>query len=97
MIRRIQPFSGLGPAGDNSLLVHKSDNSFANTLKRFIASVDGQVKQADNMMRDFAVGKRADLHNVMIETQKADLSLRLLLRIRNKLVEAYQEIMRMQM
>ncbi len=96
MIRKIEPFSQgtlpakvqKAPSGD--------DRSFADTLKRFIAEVDGQLKEADSMMRDFAVGKRADLHNVMIQTQKADLSLRLLLKIRNKLVEAYQEIMRMQ-
>ena len=97
MIRSIQPFSGPGPVDNSSRLARKTDNSFASTLKRFISSVDGQLQRADNMMRDFAVGKRADLHNVMIETQKADLSLRLLLRIRSKLVEAYQEIMRMQM
>ena len=74
----------------------RRDASFATTLKSLIHDVDSQLKRADEMMKEFAVGKKTDLHNVMIETQKADLSLRLLLRIRNKLVEAYQEIMRMQ-
>jgi len=97
MIEKIGPqiSTPLSPKG--KIKSGEPDKSFAATLKHFVKGVDQQVKHADTMMREFAVGKRADLHNVMIEAQKADLSLRLLLRIRNKLVEAYQEIMRMQM
>ncbi|HDG98901.1 MAG TPA: flagellar hook-basal body complex protein FliE [Desulfobacterales bacterium] len=97
MIQRIGTNTDNLWAPKGTKAAESSQESFADTLKRFIKDVDQQVKHADTMMRDFAVGKRADLHNVMIEAQKADLSLRLLLRIRNKLVEAYQEIMRMQM
>ena len=97
MVRSIQPSVQGTLPGIKQEGVSPGDGSFASTLKRFIADVDGQLQKADSMMKEFAVGKRADLHNVMIETQKADLSLRLLLRIRDKLLEAYQEIMRMQM
>ena len=96
MIRDIHAY---GPSAAGTVAqpgAKRSDGSFAKTLKDFIHDVDSQLKRADGMMKEFAVGKRADLHNVMIETEKADLSLRLLLKIRNKLVEAYQEIMRMQ-
>jgi len=96
MIRTIGPLmsnpiakTGQGPA-------NTPENTFANTLKGFIKDVDTQLMNADTMMGEFVVGKRTDLHNVMIETEKADLSLKLLLRIRSKLIEAYQEIMRMQ-
>ncbi|RLB41694.1 MAG: flagellar hook-basal body complex protein FliE [Deltaproteobacteria bacterium] len=96
MIRSIQSHIRGSGQDMGPKVAENRDGDFAKTLKRFIADVDTQLKRADSMMNEFAVGKRADLQNVMIETQKADLSLRLLLRIRNKLVEAYQEIMRMQ-
>ncbi|MBW1720694.1 MAG: flagellar hook-basal body complex protein FliE [Deltaproteobacteria bacterium] len=71
-------------------------DSFADTLKAFARYVDGEIKKSDRMAQEFAVGKRQDIHEVMIAAQKADLSFRFLLQIRNKLMEAYQEVMRMQ-
>jgi flagellar hook-basal body complex protein FliE len=70
--------------------------AFADTLKDFTRYVDGELQKADQIKQEFAVGKRADLHEVMIASEKADLSFRLLLQMRNKMLEAYQEIMRMQ-
>ncbi len=69
---------------------------FGKLLQDFVAKVDGQLKEADQKAVAFAVERKGDLHEVMVEAAKADISLRLLLKIRNKLVEAYQEIMRMQ-
>ena len=70
-------------------------NDFADTLKSMLLHVDRQIKDADQKAEDFALGKEYDLHEIMIASEKADLSFRLLLRIRNKLLDAYQEIMRM--
>lgn len=70
--------------------------AFADTLKDFTRYVDGELQKADQIKQEFAVGTRADLHEVMIASEKADLSFRLLLQMRNKMLEAYQEIMRMQ-
>jgi flagellar hook-basal body complex protein FliE len=58
--------------------------------------VNEELQQADGKMEEFAVGKRSDLHEVVVATEKADISFKLLLQVRNKLLEAYQEIMRMQ-
>ena len=69
---------------------------FLETLKSFYDHVDMQIKEADQKTAEFAVGKQHDLHEIMIATEKAKLSFRLLLQIRNKFLEAYQEIMRMQ-
>ena len=44
----------------------------------------------------FGPGQRDDLHNVMLTMQKAELNLQLAIQIRNRVVEAYQEIMRIQ-
>lgn len=71
-------------------------SSFQDTLTSFVKEVDAELKQADRMTGEFAVGKRQSLHEIMIATEKAGISFKLLSGIRNKLVEAYQEIMRMQ-
>ncbi len=69
---------------------------FMETLKTFYFQVDKSLKEADQKVGEFAVGKRYDLHEIMIATEKAGISFKFLLQIRNKLLEAYQEIMRMQ-
>ncbi|MFH1491043.1 MAG: flagellar hook-basal body complex protein FliE [Pseudomonadota bacterium] len=69
---------------------------FAETLKSLYRQVDQQIHEADLKAEELALGKRQDLHEVMISSQKADLSFRFLLQVRNKLLDAYQEVMRMQ-
>lgn len=69
---------------------------FEDTLKNYIHRVDRQLKEAGDLQVDFAVGNRHDIHEVMIATEKAGISFRLLMQIRNKLLEAYQEVIRMQ-
>lgn len=70
--------------------------NFGDTLKTFCRQVDDQMTEANQKTEEFAVGKNYDLHEVIIATEKADLSFRLLNQIRNKVLDAYQEIMRMQ-
>lgn len=71
-------------------------HSFSETLKSFYSQVNDQISEANQKTGEFATGKHHDLHEIMIATEKADISFRLLLQIRNKLLEGYQEIMRMQ-
>ena len=71
-------------------------NGFQDTLKSLISQVDRQIKEANQKTADFAVGKKYDLHEIMIASEKANLSFKFLLQVRNKLLDAYQEIMRMQ-
>jgi flagellar hook-basal body complex protein FliE len=70
--------------------------SFVDALKGFVGQVDQQIKEANQKADEFAVGKRFDMHEIVIATERADIGFRLLMQIRNKLLEAYQEIMRMQ-
>ena len=72
------------------------NRDFLETLKSFYNQVDRQLKEADQKVGEFAVGKTEDLHEIMIASEKANLSFKLLLQIRNKFLEAYREIMRMQ-
>jgi flagellar hook-basal body complex protein FliE len=75
---------------------HVNDPNFAEVLQEAVEAVNHMHHEADNAARDFVVGEAQSLHETMIAVEKADISLRLLTQVRNKGVEAYQEIMRMQ-
>ncbi|QCR31794.1 flagellar hook-basal body complex protein FliE [Lysinibacillus sp. SGAir0095] len=73
----------------------EAQQSFANTLKDAIASVNNQQIQSDAMTQKLINGEDVDLHEVMITAQKASVTLNATMEVRNKAIEAYQEIMRM--
>lgn len=69
---------------------------FRNTLRRAVGSVNAQVHSADATAQQMVATNGANLHETMIEVEKADLAVRLAVRIGQKLVQAYQEVSRMQ-
>ncbi|MDH5491328.1 MAG: flagellar hook-basal body complex protein FliE [Myxococcales bacterium] len=69
--------------------------SFAERLSEVVQSADGALKSADVASADFAQGRSNDIHGTMIAMQRADVSLRLVTNIRNRVLEAYREVMRM--
>ena len=69
--------------------------SFGETLKSLYAQVNEQIQEADKKGEEFALGKRQDILETMIASEKADIHFKFLLQIRNKLLDAYHEIMRM--
>ncbi|ATP39348.1 flagellar hook-basal body complex protein FliE [Solibacillus sp. R5-41] len=72
-----------------------AQETFANALKDAISNVNAQQMQSDTMTQKLINGGDVDLHEVMIASQKASVTLGATIEIRNKAVEAYQEIMRM--
>jgi flagellar hook-basal body complex protein FliE len=70
--------------------------SFAGVLKSSLAEVNQLQQKADAAITALATGDKASLHDTMIAMEQADVSFRLMMQVRNKIVEAYQEIMRMQ-
>ncbi len=70
--------------------------SFVDTLGKAFGELNGQLTAADSAMADFAAGGSADLHTVMLEMEEASISLKAGVQVRDKLLEAYQELMRMQ-
>ena len=70
------------------------------TFSEFISSTISQVEQAqldgDRAIEKLHSGEAQNLHDVMISVEQADLSLRMLVQVRNKALQAYEEIMRMQ-
>jgi flagellar hook-basal body complex protein FliE len=73
-----------------------SGDSFGNMLSRAVQSVDQSMKAAEGSAEDFIAGKTENVHEVMINMQRAQLSFQLMLEIRNKAIETYQELSRMQ-
>jgi flagellar hook-basal body complex protein FliE len=74
----------------------ESPKSFADTLKNAIQNVNEMQKIADVKAQEVATGKNHNIPEVMIAAEKADISLKLMVQVRNKIIEAYQEIMKMQ-
>lgn len=70
--------------------------SFAESLKNAVNSVNELQKDADLMSQKLATGETKNIPEVMIAVEKADIALKLAVQVRNKMIEAYQEIMRMQ-
>ena len=69
---------------------------FGEMLKEAIVATNSQQLRADESAANLQTGKDVSLHDVMIDMEQADISMRLLVSMRNKVIEAYQEIMRMQ-
>jgi flagellar hook-basal body complex protein FliE len=74
----------------------KAKTSFADTLKESINKVTQLEKEATNEAEKLAKMESQDLHTAMIAIEKADVSFQLMMQIRNKIINAYEEIMRMQ-
>lgn len=73
-----------------------SDTGFADTLRNAVDRVDATQKDADAQIEAFVAGEQEDLHEVMISMNQARLHFQLMTEVRNKSLETYQELMRMQ-
>ena len=74
-----------------------SGKGFGELVKDFISEVNALQKKADLAAGQLVTGEAENLHQVMLAVGKASLALSLMVEVRNKVLEAYREIMRMQM
>jgi flagellar hook-basal body complex protein FliE len=72
------------------------NTGFVESLKKQVEQVDNMQKTADISVNDLASGRRKTLHETMIAVEQADISFRMLMAVRGKIINAYQEVMRMQ-
>ncbi len=75
----------------------KRTGSFGEALSGAIANIEQQRASANDSVNRFLSGEGEELHTAVLKTQKAELSFELFMQVRNKVVQAYQEVMRMQM
>lgn len=69
---------------------------FGHWFARQLGEVNGQINQVDHEMQTLALGGTQSLHQFMIHMEESRLSFQLMAQVRNRLLEAYQEVMRMQ-
>ena len=70
--------------------------NFASTLDRMVADVSGKQADANEAVAGLMSGQGVPLHKAMIAMEEASVSFQLMVEVRNKLLESYQELMRMQ-
>jgi flagellar hook-basal body complex protein FliE len=85
-----------GPEAPTKTGSEKGDGSFAAVLQSSLAEVNQMQQKADAAISALATGDKVSLHDTMIAMEQADVSFRLMMQVRNKIVEAYQEILRIQ-
>ncbi|MBX9680519.1 MAG: flagellar hook-basal body complex protein FliE [Gemmataceae bacterium] len=68
---------------------------FGDLINRFVGDANAQQITADEAVQNMALGNADSMHGVLLEVAKADLAFRLVLEIRNRLSEAYQEVAKM--
>ncbi|MDF2891101.1 MAG: fliE [Clostridia bacterium] len=69
--------------------------SFGEFLNSAIKQVDGLQKESEKLNEALAMGLTDNLHQVMIASEKASIAMQFTMQVRNKIMDAYQEIMRM--
>ena len=93
-IATLTPSTAIAPAAGASKLAGDGQANFADALKQLVDSVDGSSGDANQAIGRMLDGT-GDVHEAVIALQKADTMLQLTVQIRNKLVQAYQDVMRM--
>jgi flagellar hook-basal body complex protein FliE len=74
-----------------------SSNAFSGVLNDAMSTISNLQKDADTNVSKFLSGENDDLHTTILATQRAEMAFELGLQIRNKVVNAYQEVMKMQL
>lgn len=87
---QLKPLESLN--GQNSV----TDDTFSTVLKDSIEKVNKLQNDADSAIQSLAKGETTNIHDTMIAIEKANLSFNLMVQVRNKLIAAYEEIMRTQ-
>ncbi|MBI5815131.1 MAG: flagellar hook-basal body complex protein FliE [Nitrospinae bacterium] len=89
-------FSGMEPIGSALKVGKKTEadgGKFANTLSDAIKEVNDMQINADKAIEDLVTGKSKNIHETMITLSKAEVAMKLTLQVRNKVIEAYKEVM----
>jgi flagellar hook-basal body complex protein FliE len=87
--------SPIGTAVNSKLQPQSGSSSFGQMLADSISQVNRHQQAADASINDLVTGKHTDIHQTMIAMEKASVSFEFLMQIRNKVISAYDRIMRM--
>ncbi len=95
----IEPISAVGINVLPNITQPQTTNAtdFSQMLGEGVSKLDSSLKVADQQIRAMAAGKEVAVHDVMISMEEARMNLMFMVEVRNRCVEAYQELMRMQL
>lgn len=85
-----------GKNSENKSAPQSEQSDFSRLLKDGIREINSTIKESEKASVELAAGKPVNLHETMLAVTKAELAFNLAVQMRNKTVEAYQEVMRMQ-
>jgi flagellar hook-basal body complex protein FliE len=96
----MEAIHGIGPlatpAAPAISPARQAETTFGDIFEAMVANTNQQQRNADMAVQQLHGGGERNLHEAMIAIEKADISLRFAVQVRNKAIDAYQEIMRMQ-
>ncbi|MBM4423067.1 MAG: flagellar hook-basal body complex protein FliE [Chloroflexi bacterium] len=85
-----------GASKNNAAQTDKAGQAFGSALNGALNSLSQMQASSDSAIQQLAAGENVDLHQVMIGAEQTDIAFRVAISMRDKLVEAYHEVMRMQ-
>jgi len=92
----IQQKIGVELSPQRQELKGKQSQSFSDVLSNAVHNVDETIKTSNQKVEQFIAGETDNVHDVMIAMQRAKMSFDMMVEVRNKAIQAYQEISRMQ-
>ncbi|MFS0751850.1 flagellar hook-basal body complex protein FliE [Oceanobacillus sp. 1P07AA] len=92
----VTPIQSVGSDGKVKQSASEAQANFASTLKNAIEDLNHIQLESDKKTEAFASGKIDDLHDVMITAQKSSVTLETTVQMQKKVIDAYNEVMRMQ-
>ncbi len=98
-IDAMRGLGGLSPldSGKGPRKTEQSGTSFKETLSGFMSEVNSMQNQADESIQKMAAGEISDVHQVMSSVEEAKTAFNMMMEIRNKVMDAYDEVMRMRL
>lgn len=94
-LQPLAPLAAVPTAGEQS--GSGAGPAFADILKQALQDVSQAQATAEGEARNLMVGDGTDMHSAILAVQKADVSFQMMMAVRSKLIDAYREVMRMQM
>lgn len=82
-------------SNDSKTEAKEQSTSFMDHLQESVKTVNEQQKFADKAATDLATGKSQNIHETMLASSQAEITFNLMVQVRNKALQAYQEVMRM--
>jgi flagellar hook-basal body complex protein FliE len=95
--RTLQEMKNQGMKTPDAAEAHATQgSSFSDLLRTSVNQVNTLQVQADDSISNLVAGRTKNIHETMLAIERADSSLKLMMQVRNKILDAYKEIMRMQ-